>query len=1141
MPETTPKPPPKPPRSPGRMTVRFVWGVVRFGLRTLIGVAGVLMVLYGWLVWRPPDINHLAPELARHISRETGLDISLKGVSIQAGLSLSISGDELTLRAPGMAEPILHSRALLLRFSPLDWTRGWQFLGLVLEEAAIHLTRRQDNRFYLGEIPLAGENLGNQANRDAWRGRAELPISHLIFRNSKVHLEDTRQLVENRPFRGGVEQLDLSVFLTADGAARFKFNGEMWAESSHRAHFSGVGDRSPIGDWGLDIQTKDLRMEPFRPYIDGMHPLDGLEVPLALSISSQWGAGKSLSSQWRLWTGPGFLKWPKLFRWPMPVTRVTANGSLGEEKGGSWNLDVARFDLASTHGKGEGSLQLNGLGQPGATMDLTARAFGVPTAKARFYFPAAIMRDSLVSWLDNSLIGGRVTQATARIKGPIRKVPFPPPLAPGDEENIFRIEGDVVGLGVRYFKGLPLIKKVAGRVVFDRLSMHAEVDRGQLLGSTTVRGRVGISDMVHNPVVEIRSLADKADLAALWQDVVANPVLKWDRAVGMAGSQVQGQGDLKLDISLPLNNIKKSRYEGVASRIKKGWVKLPFLESPVTDVKGRFEVDPDRFLLLVDQARFDQLPVTGEISASGYRRPQGITLEMAFNSSLPQKRLSNWLAAPFLGPDGRVTGQTPLKLKIQKRSNQPEFDTELTLNARGLGIQGRLGWSKPSGSPGMVTARGVLDQKGRLHFDRIGADLGNLDFNGRGKFNFSDFNGHLNLDHFDLEQNQGKFYISRSSDGGEENNGGGAGRWRILGDLTQLDFPAIWAEKSMDEKVFKSTPWPSVDLHLKADRVTLKNALLARQLDTGITLEERSVRIDFLKMIQGEEGGGKDGGAGDGAGHDTTDSQEDGEDGKEPSEQEANPKELQLDGEFFWLDQPGFGPYGAHLNIESGDTGQLLRGFFGAEGMLGGEGSLSLDLEGSVPRGNVLKNHLTGVGRFRVEKGAIQSLQGISQLFGLFSLRGLPDLMVGDRPDLIGEGLYFNSLVGDFDLRDSVWQGESVELVGPSMKIVLSGTVDLAKDRLDLLMGIRPLQTLDDILTKLPLVGLLVGGNRQTILETQFNVTGSMKDPQVQVNPVSSLAPGALRDILTFYGDLLTMPEEGEFGSEVYDSLESDE
>jgi hypothetical protein len=49
--------------------------------------------------------------------------------------------------------------------------------------------------------------------------------------------------------------------------------------------------------------------------------------------------------------------------------------------------------------------------------------------------------------------------------------------------------------------------------------------------------------------------------------------------------------------------------------------------------------------------------------------------------------------------------------------------------------------------------------------------------------------------------------------------------------------------------------------------------------------------------------------------------------------------------------------------------------------------------------------------------------------------------------------------------------------------------------------------------SKLPVVGLFMGGSNEGLFGVNYGITGSMSSPTLNVNPLSAIAPGFLRKI----------------------------
>ncbi|MBF0188223.1 MAG: AsmA-like C-terminal domain-containing protein, partial [Magnetococcales bacterium] len=167
--------------------------------------------------------------------------------------------------------------------------------------------------------------------------------------------------------------------------------------------------------------------------------------------------------------------------------------------------------------------------------------------------------------------------------------------------------------------------------------------------------------------------------------------------------------------------------------------------------------------------------------------------------------------------------------------------------------------------------------------------------------------------------------------------------------------------------------------------------------------------------------------------------------------------------------------------------------------------------------------------------GFIHRFQTLSKVLGLLSLPDLPKLLIGDRPDLEGEGFFYKRFQGFFSVEKSVLRAERFQLEGPSMEVILSGTLDFPGNKVDALVGVRPLQTLDQILRGVPLLGKLVGGSREALFETTFDVVGALAEPKVRIRPVDSLAPGILRDIFNVPAEIVNRSKA------FFDSLDTDD
>jgi len=96
---------------------------------------------------------------------------------------------------------------------------------------------------------------------------------------------------------------------------------------------------------------------------------------------------------------------------------------------------------------------------------------------------------------------------------------------------------------------------------------------------------------------------------------------------------------------------------------------------------------------------------------------------------------------------------------------------------------------------------------------------------------------------------------------------------------------------------------------------------------------------------------------------------------------------------------------------------------------------------------------------------------------------------------------------GKLDIREAL-------IVGNQAGITLSGPLDFARNTSNLSGTFVPAYGLNNVFSKVPLFGpLLGGGTNEGLLGVNFRVTGSLSQPDVTVNPLSAIAPGFLRKL----------------------------
>lgn len=117
----------------------------------------------------------------------------------------------------------------------------------------------------------------------------------------------------------------------------------------------------------------------------------------------------------------------------------------------------------------------------------------------------------------------------------------------------------------------------------------------------------------------------------------------------------------------------------------------------------------------------------------------------------------------------------------------------------------------------------------------------------------------------------------------------------------------------------------------------------------------------------------------------------------------------------------------------------------------------------------------------------------------------------------LGAGVHFSRMRVEFAkapgkllIRDGV-------VFGPAIGATIDGVLDYASDSVRMRGTFVPAYALNNMVARLPIVGLFLGGGQnEGLLGVTYEVVGSPRTPLLRVNPMSAVAPGFLRKLFEF-------------------------
>ncbi|MEM8687956.1 MAG: DUF3971 domain-containing protein [Pseudomonadota bacterium] len=115
--------------------------------------------------------------------------------------------------------------------------------------------------------------------------------------------------------------------------------------------------------------------------------------------------------------------------------------------------------------------------------------------------------------------------------------------------------------------------------------------------------------------------------------------------------------------------------------------------------------------------------------------------------------------------------------------------------------------------------------------------------------------------------------------------------------------------------------------------------------------------------------------------------------------------------------------------------------------------------------------------------------------------------------------LAFDKLTLPFAVdREFVRIGDA-RVQGAAVGALAKGSIRKADGKLSIGGTLIPAYGLNSALSNLPILGLLIaGGKDEGVIGVTFGLRGTMKSPEIKINPVSALAPGFLRKMFEFNG-----------------------
>ena len=140
--------------------------------------------------------------------------------------------------------------------------------------------------------------------------------------------------------------------------------------------------------------------------------------------------------------------------------------------------------------------------------------------------------------------------------------------------------------------------------------------------------------------------------------------------------------------------------------------------------------------------------------------------------------------------------------------------------------------------------------------------------------------------------------------------------------------------------------------------------------------------------------------------------------------------------------------------------------------------------------------------KFVLLKSAIAKIAGGRKPAPILQMLGDGDWVQFQRMDIAGQW------------RAGVLNISKGRAFGNALGLTAIGTVDVNAEQINLKGAASPAYGLSRAIGSIPILGeLLTGSRKEGVFAANYRVTGSLDDPNFEINPLSALAPGILREI----------------------------
>ena len=1097
---------------------------LKIGLRVLAGLAVVGAMLVGAGAWRlaqgPVKLDFLTPFLESAVTLGTEEKSTLKiGETVLIWADWSRAMD-VRLRDVKLVDeaglPLISLPELSVNISLAALMVG-QIAPSRIEAfgASVTLVRQEDGGFDFESYGLPDEELAGEA--------AQLDIS-LVVPQFIAQLNADPQRADPLSFLRAVRIVDGSLFVIDRS-----INSVWHAPSAHisvqrlsnglaarvKLSFSDVQETGELDlslfyqaeNKAIDLEARlvDLRAPSLGFFSADMAPVAGFDLPLSGSLEASLAAnGRLRSMSYKITAAPGSLTLPQWLPETVAVHALSLQGAW-EPEAGALEMEEVAATVSPQGFEGDiddaAALSFSASARfldEGLRLEFGGEVRQVAADDIALFWPLPVAKNAR-DWTVENIGEGEVEKAeiTSGLWIPTDDL---------EATAVEHLSGTLRyrDLTVHYQRPLPPVVGISGTATFDVEQMVFIPETGKLDGIEVESGRIAVLGLdkedqdldvrfkIRGPLRDALTLLNH-DSLALMSELGVDP----ERTAGDATAEVHFSFPLIQDLTFEQIRV------GAEAEIKRLRLEAIALDMDVTEGDVRLTVDNES-MTVSGPIVFGGVPIRMNWTENfGGDAPFQSVFKVEFDK-IDEKQLDAFGLDLLRFLEGELAGSLELKLDAQRNGR---IDLQADLLTARL-VVSDLKWLKPRNVPGRLEASLGVSGERFVDFELRRLEAGTLAARGRGEFDetgtalrrvmLEDVRlGRNRLSSIDLEWQPGGIRVVLGE--------GELDAEPFMANVTQGSPPGRGSEQVLDlPNFFASAPHLSFVRFGEGRRVEDVSFLMDRRdggwqrlLISGKVPEDSwtvGMTVDPDRDMSMQRAGNTN------LDQDDLAHRQENAVALEEAETEIEEMGLNEEERSFIFD---YGPAeNGHfdLTVHADDVGGLLYSFNLNDTVKGGRLSISAASDGPIPQNDL-------AGKIRVRNFKLVETPLLANLLSVASFTGLLDTLTGN-------GIRFERMTGDFVLVDGTAKTKLLRVYGPGLGITARGDIDLDDAAVDLEGTIVPAYSVNQLLEKIPLVGvLLTGGEGEGVFAVLYSAEGPMNDPEVSVNPLSLLTPGFLRSV----------------------------